>query len=111
MALDQLDKIDTRARALLAINRKALDAFFSGRGDLDGFRSPWGTVSFPRLKNGSVDEFCEFLRASYETSIVPGRFFEMPDHFRIGIGGDAAMTGEALKRLGAALDEWGSGRS
>ncbi|MGD0913463.1 MAG: pyridoxal phosphate-dependent aminotransferase [Terracidiphilus sp.] len=108
MALDQLGKIDARARTLLETNRKALDAFFSGRNDLDGFRSPWGTVCFPRLKNGSVDEFCEFLRAGYETSVVPGRFFEMPDHFRIGIGGDPTMTGEALKRLAAALDEWGT---
>ena len=110
-ALDQLGKIDARARALLETNRKALDAFFRGRGDLDGFRSRWGTVIFPRLKNGSADEFCEFLRARYETSVVPGRFFEMPDHFRIGIGGDPAMTGEALKRLDAALDEWGTSRS
>ncbi len=108
VALDHLNKIDARARALLETNRQALDAFFSGRSDLDGFRSAWGTVSFPRLKNGSVDEFCGFLRARYETSVVPGRFFEMPDHFRIGIGGDPAMTGEALKRLGAALDDWGT---
>jgi aspartate/methionine/tyrosine aminotransferase len=106
VALDQLDKIDARARAILAANRKSLDAFFSGRGDLDVFRSRWGTVCFPRLKNGSVDDFREFLRARYETSVVPGRFFEMPDHFRIGIGGDPAMTAEALQRLAAALDEW-----
>lgn len=110
-ALDQLGKIDARARGLLATNRKALDAFFNGRGDLDGFRSSWGTVSFPRLKSGSVDEFCEFLRSHYETSVVPGRFFEMPDHFRIGIGGDPAMTAEALTRLGAALDGWGAKRA
>lgn len=110
VALDQIDKIDARARALLETNRRALDAFFARREDLDGFRSPWGTVSFPRLKNGSVDEFCDFLSARYETSVVPGRFFEMPDHFRIGVGGDPAMTGEALKRLAAALDEWRPGQ-
>ena len=112
MAIDQLTKIDARARALLETNRKALDTFFSDAcSDLDGFRGPWGTVIFPRLKHGSVDEFCEFLRAHYETSVVPGRFFEMPDHFRIGIGGDPAMTSEALKRLAAALDHWGMSRS
>lgn len=111
VALDQLDKIDARARTLLETNRKALDAFFGGRSDLDGFRGPWGTVSFPRLRSGSVDEFCEFLRVRYETSVVPGRFFETPDHFRIGIGGDPAMTAEALKRLAAALDAWGAARS
>ena len=111
VALDQIGQVKARARALLESNHKALDAFFSGRSDLDGFRSRWGTVTFPRLKSGSVDQFCEFLRARYETSVVPGRFFEMPDHFRIGIGGDPSVTGEALNRLAAALDEWGSNRS
>ena len=111
IALDQISKIDARARGILRANREALDAFFSGRGDLDGFRSRWGTVIFPRLKRGSVDEFCEVLRARYETSVVPGRFFEMPDHFRIGIGGDPAMTREGLRRLAAALDEWGTSHS
>ena len=106
-ALDQLGKIDARARAVLTTNRKALDAFFSGRSDLEGFRSRWGTVAFPRMKSGRVDEFCEFLRAHYETSVVPGRFFEMPDHFRIGIGGDPAMTGEALQRLGGGAGRMG----
>lgn len=105
-ALEQLSRINERARALLEINRSALDAFLSGRKDLDVVRSPWGTVTFPRLKSGSADQFCEFLRARYETSVVPGRFFEMPDHFRIGIGGDAAMTLEGLKRLASALDDW-----
>lgn len=110
-ALDQLSKIDARGRAILGANREALDRFYSRRSDLEGFRSPWGTVSFPRLKSGSVEEFCEFLRTRYETSVVPGRFFEMPDHFRVGIGGDPEMTGEALQRLGSALDEWGTKRS
>jgi 3-polyprenyl-4-hydroxybenzoate decarboxylase len=32
----------------------------------------------------------------------------MPDHFRIGIGGDPAMTAAALERLAEALDEYGS---
>jgi aspartate/methionine/tyrosine aminotransferase len=107
-ALDQLNRIDARARGILATNRKALHAFFSGRTDLEGFRSTWGTVSFPRLKHGSVDDFCEFLKSRYDASVVPGRFFEMPGHFRIGMGGDPAMTAEGLKHLAAALDEWGA---
>lgn len=106
LALDQLPAIAVRARSILAANRPALDAFFAHRRDLDGFRPLWGTVTFPRLTRGSVDDFCQFLRARYETSVVPGRFFEMPDHFRIGIGGDPAMTAQALQRLSAALDEY-----
>jgi hypothetical protein len=32
----------------------------------------------------------------------------MPDHFRIGIGGDPAMTAVALERLAQALDAFES---
>jgi hypothetical protein len=39
--------------------------------------------------------------------VVPGRFFEMRQHFRVGIVGDEEMTAEGLKRLGQALDEFG----
>jgi aspartate/methionine/tyrosine aminotransferase len=63
---------------------------------------------FPRLRRGSVDEFCQWLGSQYDTSVVPGRFFEMPEHFRIGLGGDVAMTAEGIRRLGRALDEFGA---
>jgi len=49
------------------------------------------------------------LREKYETSVVPGRFFEMPQHFRIGIGGPSAELREGLERLGAALDDFMKG--
>jgi aspartate/methionine/tyrosine aminotransferase len=45
------------------------------------------------------------LREKYETSVVPGRFFEAPEHFRIGIGGETEMVREGLSRVSAALDE------
>jgi aspartate/methionine/tyrosine aminotransferase len=106
VALDNLEKIDARARGILVANRRALDGFFEGRDDLDGFRSPWGTVAFPRLKYGSVKDLIHLLRTRYETNVVPGEFFEMPDHFRIGIGGDPAMTAAGLDRLRKALDEY-----
>lgn len=110
IALDNLEKLRARAETLLAPNRAALDVFLDGREDLEVFRPQWGTIVFPRLKSGSVDEFCVLLRERFETTVVPGRFFEMPDRCRIGIGGDVAMTAAALKQLGLALDAY-SGKS
>jgi hypothetical protein len=49
------------------------------------------------------------LRENYETSVVPGKFFEMPRHFRLGIGGETEELRAGLERLGAALDEFGNG--
>ncbi|HYJ47565.1 MAG TPA: aminotransferase class I/II-fold pyridoxal phosphate-dependent enzyme, partial [Pyrinomonadaceae bacterium] len=85
-----------------------LNSFYSSRHDLDWRPHEAGTVSFPRLKGGAaaeVDSLCALLDEKYETSVVPGRFFEMPEHFRIGIGCETAMLKEGLERLGQALDE------
>ena len=106
VALDNLPKIMERTRTILDANRLALNSFLDSRSDLEVFRPIAGTVVFPRLKTGPVDEFCTLLREKYEAGVVPGKFFEMPTHFRIGIGGDIAMTAEALNRLGQALDEF-----
>ena len=105
MALDHLQPIHARAKELLGANQLALHAFLDSRSDLDAFRPRWGTVCFPKLKRGSVDEFCQTLRAQYDASVVPGHFFEMPEHVRIGIGGDHEMTARGLELLARALDE------
>ncbi|HKP87608.1 MAG TPA: pyridoxal phosphate-dependent aminotransferase [Blastocatellia bacterium] len=105
VALADLDRIGARAKGLLETNRPLLNRFLDSRDDIEAVRPEFGTVVSPRLKRGSVDELCALLREKYETSVVPGRFFEMPEHFRIGIGCDREMLSAGLERLGAALDE------
>jgi aspartate/methionine/tyrosine aminotransferase len=105
IALDNLARIAARSKALLDTNRRCLNAFLDSRRDLNCFRPCCGTVAFPRLQKGNADALLALLQSKYDTSIVPGRFFEMPQHFRIGIGGSEEMTAEGLRRLGRALDE------
>jgi len=104
-ALDHLEKFRERARSLLTANRALLDSFLDSRHDLECFRPPAGTVVFPRLPHSCDPEaFFQLLREKFETSVVPGSFFEMPRHFRIGIGGDTPTLRAALERLSSALD-------
>jgi aspartate/methionine/tyrosine aminotransferase len=105
IALGELSRILKHVRARLDTNRAILWKFLDTREDLEVFKPPFGTVVFPRLKRGGVDQLVDLLRAKYETTVVPGRFFDMRDHFRIGIGGDPEPLAEGLKRLGHALDE------
>ncbi|MEO8658412.1 MAG: aminotransferase class I/II-fold pyridoxal phosphate-dependent enzyme [Bryobacteraceae bacterium] len=107
IALANLGPLAQRARNILDANRPVLNAFLSSRRDLDSTPSEFGTISFPRIKAGRVNEFCDMLRSKYETTVVQGEYFDCPDHIRIGIGGDPEMTAEGLKRLALALDEWG----
>jgi aspartate/methionine/tyrosine aminotransferase len=105
IALGELPRIAKTVRARLDANRHVLWKFLDSRQDLEVFRPPFGTIVFPRLKKSNVDRMCDLLRTKYETTVVPGRFFDMPDHFRIGIGGDLEPLEEGLRRLGLALDE------
>jgi len=105
IALDNLEKIAARAKKLLAANRVQLNKFFDSRRDLTVVRPEAGTIAFPHLAGGNVDRLCALLRERYETSVVPGRFFEMPEHFRVGIAGAPETIAGGLERLGAALDE------
>ena len=106
MALDQLEQFRNRAHALLTANRALLDSFLDSRTDLECFRPPAGTVVFPRLSRGDPENFFQMLREKYETTVVPGAYFEMPRHFRIGIGGDTAGLRGGLERLSSALDDF-----
>jgi aspartate/methionine/tyrosine aminotransferase len=105
IALENLAEIGAHARRLLETNGELLNSFYASRDDLDWSPHSFGTVSFPRLKQGGVDELCQLFVEKYETSVTPGRFFEMPQHFRIGIGCETAMLKEGLERLNSALDE------
>ena len=104
IALANLDALAERSRALLAQNRALLDAFLDSRDDLEAVRTPHGTTRFPRFLGGDARALCELLRDRYQTSVVPGHFFDRPDHFRIGLGCDSELFRGGLERLGAALD-------
>jgi aspartate/methionine/tyrosine aminotransferase len=105
IALDNLRQVEERAQNLLRTNRPVLNAFLRSRDDLACVPPEYGTVAFPALRRGSVEDLDRILRAKYETSIVPGSYFDQPQYFRIGVGGDPEMTREGLDRLGLALDE------
>jgi aspartate/methionine/tyrosine aminotransferase len=109
VAMQQLEPIGERAKQLLDRNRRILNEFLDTREDLEVVRPEFGTVMFPRVRHGTSERLCQLLREKYETSVVPGVFFEMPAHFRIGIAGDTDVLEAGLKRLEKALNELSRG--
>jgi aspartate/methionine/tyrosine aminotransferase len=105
-AFARLAEIAADARRNLEESRRLLRNFLSGRDDLDFFWPEFGTVVFPRLIRGSVDDLCNLLHSDFETSVVPGRFFEYPDRFRIGVGFAPSAVRESLDRLGQGLERY-----
>jgi aspartate/methionine/tyrosine aminotransferase len=104
VALDQISEIAERAKELLDHNRRLLNDFLDTREELETVRPEFGTVMFPRVRNGDADQLCRVLREKFETSVVPGSFFELPAHFRVGIAVSIDVLEQGLARLGHALD-------
>jgi aspartate/methionine/tyrosine aminotransferase len=105
VALSQLEKLKARATRVLEENRRALKDFVHSRSDLEVVWSSAGTTMFPKLKRGDVEQLGQRLLERYDTSIVPGRFFEAPQHFRIGLCCLPEAFRQGLDSLGRALDE------
>jgi aspartate/methionine/tyrosine aminotransferase len=102
-AFGRLDGLRSRATAILEENRAAYRAILGGHPALEQTIFDHGTTVFPRLLLEDGDHFFRRLKADFETSVVPGRFFDAPSHIRIGLGADPAMTRAGLERLAKAL--------
>ncbi len=105
VALAKLPKVIARAKKILETNRAALSEFIDSREELKVVRTESGTTSFPRLLKGRVEDLCDVLTEKYDTAVVPGRFFESPQHFRIGMCAEPELFRNGVTRLGMALDE------
>lgn len=108
VALKKLPQIAARMKSILDPNRALLRAFLEQRNDLDYCWPEFGTIVFPRLKHGTVGELCRVLREEFNTAVVPGEFFEMPSHFRLGVGAATSEVQASLEQLARGLDRYGT---
>src|SRR5438105_1429972 len=106
VAFQQLNLPREMARRIVEADRKLLRDFLKQQWAVSAVETKWGTTSFVRLSHShgsNTDAFLERMLSEFDTSAVPGRFFEMPDHFRIGMGVNTEMFAEGLNRITRAL--------
>jgi len=103
IAFEHLDLIRDQARKMVDADRALLGDFFSRQNAVSTPRTGFGTTAILRLNQGNIEQFLSRLRVEYETTAVPGHFFGLPDHFRIGMGVDTEMFREGLARIERAL--------
>jgi hypothetical protein len=101
---DNADALLASQRARVDRNREIVADFIESQSALSWMRPATGTIGFVRLTRGSVDALVERLKAK-ESLVTPGRFFGVPDHFRIGFGMERAQLEEGLARLDSSLRE------
>jgi len=101
-AFENLALLRERARRVVETDRAALAGFLSRHPEIAAARTDFGTTCFLRVP-GDAAALLDRLRAEFDTSAVPGRFFETPGHIRLGMGVDSEMFAEGLRRLERAL--------
>jgi aspartate/methionine/tyrosine aminotransferase len=99
VAFRQLDAIRQRARRVVEADRALLGEFLRNNTCLSAPETHFGTTAFIRLLGCGIDDFLARLRTEYETSAVPGRFFGMTNHFRVGMGVNTTMFAEGLANI------------
>src|SRR6266542_2114356 len=104
-AFKHLNRLREKARHIVDADRKLLRDFLLHQSVLSAVWTDWGTTSLVQLRDGNADDYLERLRTKFDTSAVPGRFFEMPDHFRIGMGVNTEMFAEGLNQISRALGD------
>jgi aspartate/methionine/tyrosine aminotransferase len=106
LAFQELNEIKKWSASILNQNQKILNKFVPLYQDLEIFHPGFGTVIFPYFKQGKIEKLYNLLKNEYDTLITPGRFFGLPDFFRIGLGCKPSLLKIGLKNISDALDSF-----
>lgn len=109
--LPQADARVAATRAAIVDRVARVDAWVRGRKDVTWTRPDGGITGFLRLPPGTdAEAFAAFAFEQHGVRLVPGSFFQAPDHVRISFGLIPANLDKALGVLGTALDAWAARR-
>ena len=103
-AFENIDRLRSRARKILADNLSLVRSMAQSHPRLEWLEPAAGTTAFPRIKDvDDTRDFVDRLIRDHDTIVVPGHFFQAPQHIRIAFGGRTEMLREAVRRLDLAL--------
>lgn len=104
VAFRHLANLESRTRGILEPNIELVHRFLDEHLDLlDCVVPPCSMIVFPRLRYSNDSQLLHDRLRKSATSIVPGRFFEAPAHFRLGFGVKTEDVAAGLGNLSAAL--------
>lgn len=103
-AFRKLPLLEKRTRSMIDPNIRLVRDFLAGQTDyLDCVIPSRSMIVFPRLKGQVDSELLHDKLREFKTSIVPGKFFEAPQHFRLGFAVKPEDVAIGLENLAEAL--------
>jgi aspartate/methionine/tyrosine aminotransferase len=107
LAFSRLDSLRAQSRPLIKDNLGLVREFIDAEKKLSWIPPAGGIVGFPRIEAGLDGAgLARILGEDYDTSIVPGHFFEEPKHFRLGFGVPAEELKRGLENIHRALERY-----
>jgi aspartate/methionine/tyrosine aminotransferase len=105
-AFEVIDRLRGRAKNILAANLSVVRAMVQSNSQLEWLEPGAGTTAFPRVLGvDDTRDLVDRLVRGFDMIVVPGHFFQAPQHIRIAYGGKTEMIREAVARLDRALRE------
>jgi aspartate/methionine/tyrosine aminotransferase len=104
VAFRNLHLLEARTRSLIDPNIELVHQFIKESASLlDCVVPERSMILFPKLKKQPDSQRLHDLLRQFETSIVPGMFFEAPQHFRLGFAVTTEDVAIGLSNLSKAL--------
>ncbi|MFC2149886.1 pyridoxal phosphate-dependent aminotransferase [Calditrichota bacterium] len=98
------DRLLIHARERAAQNLKIVEEFARSFNFLDFYKPSCGISALFRFKDGKDSyHFCSLLHDRYNTIVVPGRYFEVDDGFRLSFGCEQSKLLAGLQNIENAL--------
>ncbi len=109
LVVEHLDSYQKEALKICAKNQRIIREFMGPlliEKRIFGHIPTYACLYFPRIEGiDDTEEFTRWLRDAWDVYVVPGRFFDAPEHIRIGFGGNAEHLPGKLARLAGAIRE------
>ena len=88
VAMRNRTKLAERNLGIIKNNLAVMNDFFAHHADLFAWIRPQaGSMAFPRLLKGDVEEFCDLLVKKAGVLLLPGSMYDdLRNHFRLGLG-------------------------
>lgn len=105
IAMRNRQKLIERNLGIIQTNLQVIEDFFARYADLfDWVRPQAGSMAFPRLLKGDVEEFCDRLVKEAGVLLLPGSIYDDPgNYFRLGLG--RKNLPQAVERLDGFLSK------
>ena len=102
--MSKLEEIKSGNSADIRRNLSRVRDLIEDEDGLSWIEPDGGVVCFPRIEGEKTgDDLSRILRKDYDTAVVPGRFFEEPQHFRLGFGVPPDILDAGLENIRKAL--------